>query len=159
LLGLLAVAAVLLAMPWVLRVLLGLRPLADGPLRRRLLATARRLGFRCSDLLVWNTGSGVANAMVVGLLPWPRYVVFTDRLLAEFCRGGVGAVLAHEIAPVRHRHMLLYLFFLACSMTLFAGLLAAFAPGALDGPGDADVAPAGFWSLRAHPYLRALPPV
>jgi Zn-dependent protease with chaperone function len=161
LLGLAFVALVLLAMPWVLRVLLGLRPMPDGPLRRRLEATARRLGFRCGDLLVWNTGNGVANAMVVGLLPWPRYVVFTDRLLDEFAADEVEAVLGHEIGHVRHRHMLLYLFFLACSMTLFGALLAVYAPGSFEGAGDATAAEAqaGFWSMQAHPYLRALPPV
>jgi Zn-dependent protease with chaperone function len=102
---------------------LGLRSLPAGPLRDRLLATARRLRFRCSDLLLWNTGRGMANAMVVGLLPWPRYVVFTDRLLEEFSPDEVEAVLGHEIGHVRHLHMPLYLGFLTASMAVFGVLL------------------------------------
>jgi STE24 endopeptidase len=112
-----------LAMPWAVRLVLGLRPLPPGPLRDRLFAAARRLGFRCSDVLLWNTRSGVANAMVVGLLPWPRYVVFTDRLLEDFTPDEVEAVFGHEVGHVKHHHMLYYLVFLVLSIAVL-GLLA-----------------------------------
>ena len=35
---------------------------------------ARRLNFRYSDILLWDTRQGVANAMVAGPLPWVRYL-------------------------------------------------------------------------------------
>jgi Zn-dependent protease with chaperone function len=113
--------ALVLAMPWAVRLLLGLKPLPQGPVRRRLEATARQLKFRCSDLLIWNTRRGVANAMVIGVLPRPRYVVFTDRLLAEMSPAEIEAVFGHEIGHVKHRHMLYYLGFFAISfLTLIA---------------------------------------
>ena len=58
-----------LLLPWILRFALRLKPLPAGALRERLLATSRRLGFRANDLLLWDTRQGMANAMVVGLLP------------------------------------------------------------------------------------------
>ena len=115
-LGVAGVLAVLLTLPWMVRVALGLKPLPPGPIRDRLLAASRRLRFRCSDLLLWNTRGGMANAMVIGVLPWPRYVIFTDRFLEEFNGAEVEAVFGHEVGHVKHRHMLYYLAFLLLSI-------------------------------------------
>jgi STE24 endopeptidase len=109
-------AAVFVCLPWVLRLVLGLRPLRDPMLRPRLEVAARRLNFRCSDILLWNTRGGVANAMVAGILPWIRYVVFTDRLLKELTPDEVEAVFGHEVGHVKHRHMLYYLGFVIVSL-------------------------------------------
>src|SRR5262249_1273335 len=78
-----SVVAVPIAMPWLFRLVLGLTPLPEGALRSRLLQAAQRLKFRCSNILLWSTRGNVANAMVVGVLPRLRYVVFTDRLVNE----------------------------------------------------------------------------
>jgi len=116
-------ACVLVGWPLMIRVVLSLEPLPPGPLRDRLMAASSRLRFRCSNVLVWNTSSGMANAMIVGLGPWLRYVIFTDRLLDEFSEDEIEAVFGHEIGHVRHQHMLFYLGFLALSMGAL-GLLA-----------------------------------
>jgi STE24 endopeptidase len=105
-----------LCMPLLLRFVLGLEPLPAGPLRDRLEATARRLRFRCTNLLLWNTRRGVANAMVAGVLPWLRYVVFTDGLLIDLTPEEVDAVFGHEIGHVKHHHMLYYIGFLLISV-------------------------------------------
>jgi STE24 endopeptidase len=107
-----AVAPVFVTMPWIVRVALGWKSMPEGPLRRRLLASAQRLQFRCTDLLVWNTRGGVANAMVVGILPLLRYVVFTDRLLSDMTEDEVEAVFGHEVGHIKHRHIPYYLIFL-----------------------------------------------
>jgi Zn-dependent protease with chaperone function len=120
--GPVAVAAVFVTLPWTVRLLLGLRPLPEGPLRARLQAASRRLRFRCSNLLVWNTRSGMGNAMVIGLLPWIRYVVFTDRLLEEFSPEEVEAVFGHEVGHVKHQHMLYYLGFLLGSVFILGSV-------------------------------------
>jgi hypothetical protein len=120
--------AVFVCMPWILRLVLGLRPLPDCPLRERLLATAKRLRFRCSNILLWNTRGGVANAMVAGILPIPRYVLLTDRLIAELTPAEVEAVFGHEIGHVKHRHMLYYLSFLLLSLTVVWGAMTLFLP-------------------------------
>ena len=110
--------AVFAAMPWLLRLVLGLHRLPDGPLRERLLSAARRLRFRCSDILLWQTRGNVANAMVAGLLPYPRYVLLTDRLAAELSPEELEAVFGHEVGHVKHRHMQYYLGFLIASMAV-----------------------------------------
>ncbi len=110
--------AVIIFMPWLLRLALGLRPLPPGPLRSRLEATAKRLRFRSSDILLWNTRRGVANAMVAGVVPWVRYVVLTDHLISELTPDEVEAVFGHEIGHVKHHHMVYYLGFLILSMFL-----------------------------------------
>ncbi len=116
--GILALALVFVTMPWIVRLVLGLKPLPAGPLRDRLLATGRRLKFRCSNVLLWNTRSGMANAMVIGIVPWIRYVVFTDRLVEDFSPEEVEAVFGHEVGHIRHHHMLYYLGFLTASMAV-----------------------------------------
>jgi Zn-dependent protease with chaperone function len=118
-----ALAAVFVGMPLLIRLVLGLKPLPRGVLRDRLEAAMKRLGFRCSDVLLWNTRSGMANAMVIGLVPWLRYVVFTDKLIEEFPEDEVEAVFGHEVGHIRHQHMLFYLLFLTGSM-LVLGLVA-----------------------------------
>lgn len=115
-LGIALVSIVFAVMPWIVRLVLGLTPLPDGPVRRRLKASARRLRFRCSNILVWNTRNGMANAMVLGILPWVRYVVFTDRLLEDFTPDEIEAVFGHEVGHIRHHHMLYYFGFLTSSV-------------------------------------------
>ena len=110
-----------LCLPWTLRLVLGLRPMPAGELRDRLEAAGRRLNFRCTDILLWDTRLGVANAMVVGLLPWPRYVVFTDRLLLDLSADEVEAVFGHEVGHVKHHHMAYYLAFLFVSLGVLVG--------------------------------------
>ncbi len=115
------VVVVFVSLPWVLRIALGLRPLPAGPVRDRLLACAQRLRFRCSNILVWNTRGGVANAVVVGIVPQLRYVIFTDRLTSELSPDEVEAVFGHEIGHIKHHHMSFYIGFLILSLCALAG--------------------------------------
>ena len=116
------VGAALVFAPWPLRLILGARSLPPGPIRARLEATARRLRFRYSDILLWDTRNGVANAMVAGPLPWVRYVFLSDRLLAELTPAEVEAVFGHEVGHVRHRHFIYYAAFMGLSMAALLGL-------------------------------------
>ena len=84
-------------------------PLPPGPLRDRLEALCARAGFRCRDLLVWDTqGTRVLNAFIAGLVPSLRYVFFTDALLERLDPDEVEAVLAHEIGHAACRHLRWY---------------------------------------------------
>jgi STE24 endopeptidase len=121
--GSVALGGVFVSMPLLIRFALGLKPLPDGPIRDRLLAASKRLNFHTTNILLWNTRNGMANAMVIGVLPWLRYVVFTDRLLEEFSEDEVEAVFGHEVGHVRHQHVLYYLAFLTASMAVL-GLVA-----------------------------------
>ncbi len=112
-------AGTLAILPWVLVRVWGTRSLPAGPVRDLLQVTARRLGFRCTDLRVWHTRHNVANAMVTGILPWPRYIILSDALIEGLSPEELVAVLGHEIGHVRRCHMLLYV--LVMTLALFSG--------------------------------------
>lgn len=114
---------VLVLMPWFLTVIWGAKSLPAGPLRDRLVAMARRLGFRYTDILLWDTQGGMANAMVTGIVPVPRYVMLSDTLVRDLSPEQVEAVFGHEIGHVKHQHILLYFSFLVLSVFLLAGIL------------------------------------
>ncbi len=109
-------------LPLVIRPLLGLKRLPAGPTRDRLEATARRLGVRFTDLLLWPTRGVMANAMVIGLLPWARYVIVTDRLLEGLEPDELDAVFGHEAGHARYGHLPYYMLFLAVSGGAVSGL-------------------------------------
>jgi STE24 endopeptidase len=84
---------------------------------------------------VWNTRQGVANAMVVGLLPRLRFVVLTDRLLLDLTSDEVEAVFGHEVGHVKHHHMPLYFSFLSISLMVLLGVWELVVPYLASGSG------------------------
>lgn len=118
--GLMGVA--FLSIPLLLRYFLGLKPMPPCPLRDRLEAAAKRMGFRFSNILVWDTRNNIANAMVTGIFPWMRYIVVTDRLVHELTHEEMEAVFGHEVGHVRHHHMLFYILFLLGSVVMLSTL-------------------------------------
>jgi len=110
-------------LPLVIRPLLGLKRLPPGPVRDRLEATARRLGVRFTDLLLWPTRGSMANAMVIGVIPWARYVIFTDSLLDGLEPDELDAVFGHEAGHARYGHLPYYFLFLTLSGGAVSGLV------------------------------------
>ena len=96
---------VLALTPPMLRWVLDTVSLEPGLLRDRLLAMAERHGVRCRDVLVWRTGNHMLNGAVIGFLPPLRYVLLTDALIERLHDDELDAVMAHELAHVRLRHM------------------------------------------------------
>src|SRR5262249_9355407 len=88
----------------------------------RLMATASRLSFRFTDILVWDTRDTVANAMVTGPSRWLRYVVLTDRLIKDMTPDEIEAVFGHEVGHLKHHHMLFYFGFLVASLVVVVSL-------------------------------------
>ena len=111
---------VIVFLPLIFKPVLGLRPLPPGATRDRLEALARRLHFRHADLLVWPTRGSMANAMIIGLIPRARYVIFTDRVLDEMPADELDAVFGHEVGHARHGHIWFYALFLILSITVLA---------------------------------------
>lgn len=114
---------VLLGSPLFVRLAWPSRPLPPGPLRDRLERLASRFGFRCTDILVQDTGLSVVNAGVAGTLPWFRYVFLTDALVEDLSPNEIAAVFGHEIGHIAHRHLPYFGFFLFSSMALLGLLL------------------------------------
>jgi Zn-dependent protease with chaperone function len=113
--GLFGLVMFVVLIPSALPLLLGLKPMEPGPLRDRLEAAAKRLGVRYRRLYVWDTRGNLATAMVTGLVPRLRQIVFTDLLLASLTEDEVEAVFGHEVGHVRHGHLLYYAGFLLLS--------------------------------------------
>jgi STE24 endopeptidase len=119
----LAVSPIFIRMAW------PTRSMPDGPLRRRLESVSRRSGFRCADILVWDTDHLMVNACVTGILPRFRYVLLSDALIDSLTPLEIAAVFGHEIGHVAHRHLQYFLFFfvgclavLTMASDAFAGL-------------------------------------
>jgi STE24 endopeptidase len=98
-------------------------------LRRRLERIADRVGFRYTDVLVWDTGNMMVNACVTGILPGYRYVLLTDALIDSLTPLELAAVFGHEIGHIAHRHLFYFGFFFMGSLgvlTLFGEIVSHF---------------------------------
>jgi STE24 endopeptidase len=107
---------VLAASPIFIRIAWPTYSLPPGPLRRRLERIADRVGFRFTDVLVWDTGHTMVNACVTGILPGYRYVLLTDELIESLTPLEAAAVFGHEIGHIAHRHLLYFAFFFVGSL-------------------------------------------
>lgn len=113
-------AANLLFAPALVRLSWPTRPMPAGPLRDRLERLAGRCRFRCTDILIWDTGGNLVNAGVTGALPWFRYVLVTDALVERLDEREVEAVFGHEIGHVAHRHLPYFGLFFLGSLAVMA---------------------------------------
>jgi STE24 endopeptidase len=128
-------ALVLVLAPAFVRIAWPCRPLPPGPLRDRLERLARRQGFRCTDILVWDTGGAIVTAYVTGASPFFRYVLLTDGLIDNLDDRAIEAVFGHEAGHIAHRH-LAYLGFVSIGsmgvLALLGGLIERqLAPGSM----------------------------
>ncbi|MDB5350876.1 MAG: Zn-dependent protease with chaperone function [Planctomycetota bacterium] len=111
-------ALVFILSPAFVRLTWPTRRMEAGPLRDRLERLSRRLRFRCSDILVWDTGGVIVNAGVTGSVPWFRYVLITDAMIELLDEHEIEAVFGHEVGHIAHRHLPYFGLFLLGSMGL-----------------------------------------
>lgn len=120
LLGTVATVVFVIA-PAMLRRIWRTHSLEAGPVRERLEALCARIGLRCRDILVWNSGGMMINAAVMGVVAPLRYVLLSDALLTQMTPRQVEAVFGHEAGHVRHRHMEHFLVFAFVGWLVVAG--------------------------------------
>lgn len=102
----------------------GCSTLPDTEKKEGMVNFLREAGFKYRDILRWSIlGGGIMTAGVMGLLPKFRYILVTDSLLNLLSEIELKAVMAHEMAHIRYRHILFYVLFLlgymAISFSLF----------------------------------------
>jgi Zn-dependent protease with chaperone function len=127
------VLLVSLCMPLILRLVWDTIPLQFGDLRDRLLSMCARHGIGINNLLLWRTHGAMANGAVLGIIRPVRYILLTDRLLEMMNTREVEAVMAHEIAHIKYRH-LLFLSLSSVGSILTVGTLAGWATEFIFGP-------------------------
>ncbi len=96
--------AVILIAPAIIVRVLGTKPLTSGEFRERVDHLCQQMGARVSGVRLWSNPS--ANAAILGLLPWARYMLVTEPLLRGMPHHELDAVVAHELAHVRQHHVL-----------------------------------------------------
>jgi STE24 endopeptidase len=80
------------------------------------------LGFRCSNILIWQTHGWVANAAITGVIPRLRYVLLSDALVEHLRPEEVISVYGHEVGHIKHHHLWYYFGFIAASMVFIVQL-------------------------------------
>ena len=98
-------AGVFFVSPLLLKHLWDTVPLPPGPVREKLQAMCGQHGVRVADLLLWRSFGGMINAAVMGFFGPVRYILLSDGLLDQVPEHEVEAVMAHELAHVRLRHL------------------------------------------------------
>jgi STE24 endopeptidase len=100
------ILTVLVVSPAVMRHVWDTIPIGPGPLQDQVRAMCRRYGVRVRGPLLWRTHGSVVNGAILGVF-WPlRYMLLTDALLERLTADQVEAVMAHEVAHVRRRHLI-----------------------------------------------------
>ncbi len=97
--------AIFLFAPLMIRLIWDTVPLPEGDTRSHLLAMCKTHRVRVRELLLWRTYGGMINAAVMGLIGPLRFILITDALLQQMPGPHLEAVMAHELAHVRKRHM------------------------------------------------------
>lgn len=99
------VLIVFVAAPLVIRYVWQTVALPPGEVRERMLGLCARHGVKVRELLLWRTGGGMVNAAVTGLISPVRFILLSDGLLDRVEPSRVEAVMAHELAHVKCRHI------------------------------------------------------
>ncbi|MEW6027307.1 MAG: M48 family metallopeptidase [Planctomycetota bacterium] len=98
--------------PFALKYLWVTKPLPDGPLRIYLDAIAFRAGIKIRDFLVWQVGERpFVNALLIGLFPFNRFVIFTDSIIKNLPDDEIAAVFSHEVGHAKFNHLPILLLF------------------------------------------------
>lgn len=92
-------------LPWVWTKAWETHPLEDGPRRDYLLSVCDRVALPLTNLLVWHSASQHAMAILLGYLPRPRFVIFSDLLLEQLNDEELAAILSHELGHIHFRHL------------------------------------------------------
>ncbi|MFO7783007.1 MAG: M48 family metalloprotease [Thermodesulfobacteriota bacterium] len=87
----------------------------------------REQGFRYRGLLRWSLFEGrMLTAGIMGIVPRYRYILVTDGLMSLLPIDELKAVMAHEMAHARYKHLLFYILFFLGFAVLFFGLFDVF---------------------------------
>lgn len=107
-----------------------------------------KAGVKVRGIRIWNSGDRVSIALLVGIIPWQRYVVLSDRLLRTLSPRELEMVLLHEAAHVHRWHgpIRFGAVLLVASLALFIGKI--FVPISVTGDSWGIDTPMALWLVR-----------
>lgn len=108
--SIISIFLLLIFFPVALQIFWGCHPIEDEALRNRLENFCNKLNFKHAGILTWSAMKHALTAGIIGIVPRYRYVMFTDRILREFPPECLEAILVHEIAHSKHKHLIFYPF-------------------------------------------------
>ena len=121
--SILLLMAMYILMPFVLKYIWVTKPLPDGPLRIYLNAIAYRANIKIRDFLIWEVGPRpFVNALLIGLFPFNRFVIFTDSLIKNLSDDEIAAVFSHEVGHGKFNHLLILLLFTMAYLSILFSL-------------------------------------
>ncbi|MDD3554791.1 MAG: M48 family metalloprotease [Deltaproteobacteria bacterium] len=140
--------------PWFIQYSWGCIPLNETYLKNVIETILQRFRIRFSKILIWpQPDDRNCTAAVVGIISKFRYLLITPCLLKYLSTAELEAVIAHEIAHIRYRHMLWYvIFMLGYSLILYN----------LSDPliawifSHKDLAKTAFWLDSEHPKMSSI---
>lgn len=100
------VLIVFVGAPLVIRYVWQTTPLPPGDVRDRMLKLCDQHSVRVRELLLWRTSGRMINAAVTGLVRQVRFILLSDGLLDQLRPREVEAVMAHELAHVKCKHLI-----------------------------------------------------
>jgi len=101
-----SIALILIFAPLLIAWILPAHAIEDQAIKASVLAIGTRAGVQLHRVLVWNTHQRLMNALAIGVIPWWRTVVLSDKLITHVTQQELHAVTSHEIGHHRFRHAL-----------------------------------------------------
>jgi len=99
---------IIVFLPYVIQKAWGCKDFPSSDLKTRLDKLCTKAQFKHAGMKTWPVLKGAITAGIIGIYSRFRYVMFTDSLLQHLSPGEVEAVLCHEIAHSKYRHLLFY---------------------------------------------------
>ncbi|MDI6732960.1 MAG: M48 family metalloprotease [Planctomycetota bacterium] len=109
--------------PFIIKYLWATKPLSESPLRMYLKILSSRARVKVKDFLVWDVGQRpFANALLIGLFPFNRFIIFTNTILQKLSNDEIATVSAHELGHAKAHHLLLLLLFTIAYLSILFSL-------------------------------------
>lgn len=140
--------------PWFIQYSWSCIPLNETYLKDVIEAILQRFKVRFANILIWpQPDDRNCTAAVVGIISKFRYMLITPCLLKYLSTAELEAVIAHEIAHIRYRHMLWYVIFILGYSLILYNLSDPLIAWVFS---HKDLAQTAFWLDTEHPKMSSI---